>query len=296
MISHLLSEHYFFTSFNHRKQQPLDNHISSNKIFKKSEIQGCCRNLKNRHLDCKGEQYEKRDLSNATNDNQLLKPETVRQNNQLKSKPAVSRYMKKLIISNFIENRQTFYSCTPMQPIYDQFLNRYEQKQRDREFQHHYFNRVYKHHLSKAIQYTLSQVLNFLSFDDIFKVNLDQSDFHKYLQRQPKLLRNSVSSIDLFNFQQSQFDNQFLTTNRKIQLITNVFQDPHFNAQDRQVLYQVIIFQIKQTQKSLLKLEKASNGIKALNRFQIKKESHLEQLTQILDFMQNNYDKLVKLI
>lgn len=56
----------------------------------------------------------------------MLKPETVRKNNRLKSKPAVSRFMKKLIISNFKDNKEIFYSVTPMQPIYDQFKERYE--------------------------------------------------------------------------------------------------------------------------------------------------------------------------
>lgn len=36
------------------------------------------RYITNRHVDCQGEVYDKRDLSNASNDNQLLKPETVR--------------------------------------------------------------------------------------------------------------------------------------------------------------------------------------------------------------------------
>ncbi|CAD8208375.1 unnamed protein product [Paramecium octaurelia] len=289
MISQLLSEQNFLTSITHHKHSSLVTHLSSPH---KPQIQA---SRQNRHIDCQGEVYDKRDLINASNDNQLLKPETVRKNNRLKSKPAVSRFMKKLIISNFKDNKEIFYSVTPMQPIYDQFKQRYEQRERDRVFQNRHFDKVYKHHLSRAIQYILQQVLNFLSFDDVFKVNLDKTDYDRYLKRQPKLLRNSVSSMDLINLQQSQLDNE-LTTNRKVQLIANVFSDPHFNAKERQVLYQVLRFQIAQAQKSIVKLEKASIGIKALNRFQTKKEGHLEQLAFILDYMQNNYDKLVKLI
>jgi hypothetical protein len=72
------------------------------------------RYITNRHIDCQGEVYDKRDLNNASNDNQLLKPETVRQNNRLKSKPAVSRFMKKEIIANFLENKKLFSEGTPM--------------------------------------------------------------------------------------------------------------------------------------------------------------------------------------
>ncbi|CAD8080430.1 unnamed protein product [Paramecium primaurelia] len=248
MISQLLSEHNFLTSITHHKHSSLVTHLSSPH---KTQIKA---NRQNRHIDCQGEVYDKRDLINASNDNQLLKPETVRKNNRLKSKPAVSRFMKKLIISNFKDNKEIFYSVTPMQPIYDQFKQRYEQRERDRVFQNHHFDKVYKHHLSRAIQYILQQVLNFLSFDDVFKVNLDKSDYDRYLQRQPKLLRNSVSSMDLLNLQQTQLDNE-LTTNRKIQLIANVFSDPHFNAKERQVLLHKLKNQLQNQKKPAQELK-----------------------------------------
>ncbi|CAD8108349.1 unnamed protein product [Paramecium sonneborni] len=285
MRQHLLSEPNFMTCprINERGEQQRQNPYFYNNYFS------------NRHIDCQGEAYDKRDLSNASKDKQLLKPETVRQNNRLKSKPAVTRLMKKQIISNFIENKKLFYSVTPMQPIYDQFKQRNEQRERDRRFQNKYFDKSYKHHLSRAIQYTLQQVLNFLSMDDVFKVRLDRQDYDRYLSRQPKLLQNSVTSQDLLMLQQNQMENE-LTSNRKIQLIKNVFNDPHFDAKDREVLYQVLRFQICQAQKQVAKLEKASMGIKGLNRFQNKKEGHLEQLAIIIDFLQNNYEKLVKLL
>ncbi|CAK89671.1 unnamed protein product (macronuclear) [Paramecium tetraurelia] len=284
MRKHLISEPNFITSpYTEREEYKRQSPYFYNNC------------ISNRHVDCQGEVYDKRDLSNASKDKQLLKPETVRQNNRLKSKPAVTRLMKKQIITNFIENKKLFYSVTPMQPIYDQFKQRYEQRERDRKFQNKHFDKTYKHHLSRAIQYTLQQILNFLSFDDVFKVRLDRQDYDRYLRRQPKLLQNSVTAQDLLILQTNQMENE-LTSNRKIQLLKNVFSDPHFDAKDREILYQVLKFQISQAQKQVAKLEKASMGIKGLNRFQNKKEGHLEQLAIIIDFLQNNYEKLVKLL
>lgn len=91
-------------------------------------------------------------------------------------------------------------------------------------------------------------MLNFLSFDDVFKIRLEKVDYDRYLQRQPKLLQKSVTSTELMSLQQNQIESE-LTSNRKIQMIKNVFSDTHFNAKEREVLYQVLIFQIAQAQK-----------------------------------------------
>ena len=80
MRKHLISEPNFITS----------------PITERGEYQRQSPYFYNHYIsNCQGEVYDKRDLSNASKDKQLLKPETVRQNNRLKSKPAVTRLMKK---------------------------------------------------------------------------------------------------------------------------------------------------------------------------------------------------------
>lgn len=88
--------------------------------------------MQNRHRDCPGEVYDKRNLETASSDNQLLKPSTVRGNNRLKAKPAVSRMEKQRILKQFNQNNKDYMAVSPMSPIYGMFKQRYMQRERDR--------------------------------------------------------------------------------------------------------------------------------------------------------------------
>ncbi|KAM3136655.1 hypothetical protein pb186bvf_011291 [Paramecium bursaria] len=215
-------------------------------------------------------------LETVKTDVELLNPMTVQKNPMLKAKSPVPKSARKRLIHSFTDLKNRYFKQSPMVPIYNLFQQRYfitTYFYRDRYHQQTFFQKDSQHHLSKAIQYTVQQVLSNLTFEDTFKVKLDRSDFDKYLSRQPRKLQQSLDVQDLMNMQNKDVERD-LNSNRKIQLIQNVFNNPHFNAKDREVLYQVLIHQINHAIKQGEKLEKASLNIRALGRFQNKREGY----------------------
>lgn len=109
---------------------------------------------------------------------------------------------------------------------------------KDQELQGKYFGRdANAQHSSKAMIRSINQVVSQLPLIDHFNIKLSENDIQRMLQRQPKLLQQSLSVDDLMKWQKEKHIDHQLALSRKIQLIDNTFKEKKDNFKEREVLY-----------------------------------------------------------